>query len=282
MNDLAKTTLKIVGYLFALLVVAFTGYQSWSLLYEVSGNPYVASLGVVLFEGGMIYWWYAFQKDAEGLGQMAVSLLGAVFGLVLVGGATALHLGAINATTFGTATPARLVTIAAVVNLVLKFLYPLLHPDTFSHIWLRALEGKISFKAYRDADGKTDDIAGNLAHRIGEELARRVEVKMLTDFGLFREEAKPLALTGGAAPSLISLPNGNERSSAPTDAPPQPTWAWLNRSPGHEPPPLPDDAPPNAAWAWVNLGQGFHWVLMFPPADSASISYTPAANGVEH
>ncbi len=261
MNDLAKNILRIVGYLFALLVVAFTGYQSWSLLYEISRNPYVASLGVVLFEGGMIYWWYAFQKDAEGLGQMAISLLGAVFGLLLVSGATALHLGAVNAETFGTATPARLVTIAAVVNLMLKFLYPLLHPDTFSHIWLRALEGKISFKAYRDADGKTDDIAGNLAHRIGEELARRVEVKMLTDFGLFREENNPLALTSGgqkAEPSIVSLPMGSE------------------------PPPLPNDAPPNAMWTWANMGQGFHWVLMFPPADPASISYIPATNGVEH
>lgn len=254
MNDLARNILKMIGYLFALLVVAFTGFQSWSLLHEVSGNAYVATLGVVLFEGGMIYWWYAFQKDAEGLGQMAVSLLGAVFGLLLVGGATALHLGAVNANVFGAATPARLVTVAAVVNLVLKFLYPLLHPDTFSHIWLRALEGKISFKAYRDADGKTDDIAGSLAHEIGEELARRVKVKMLTDFGLMHEGvvSKPLAL-------------------------PEPTA---------EPPPLPEDAPEGAQWAQVNLGSGFHWVLMFPPADAGSIPYIhqPVAtpNGAGH
>lgn len=159
MNEFSKKLLNIMGYVFALLVVSFTAVQSWSLLYEVSGNAWIATLGVVLFEGGMIYWWFAFQKDAEGLGQMAVSMLGAIFGLILVGGATALHLGAIDADTFGAATPARLITMAAVVNLVLKFTYPLLHPDIMHDTLARAAEGKIMLRAYKGLEQRADEVA---------------------------------------------------------------------------------------------------------------------------
>jgi hypothetical protein len=168
MSDLGKSIIRFLGYLFALLVLGFTGFQTWSLLYEVSQNAVVASIGVVLFEGGMLFWWFSFQKDAEGIGQLAVSLLWAVFGLLLVGGATALHLGAVDGQTFGANTPAKLITLAAIVNLVGKFIYPLLEPATFNAVWQKALEGKVTRQAYKAADGQIDDMAGRLAEMIGQ------------------------------------------------------------------------------------------------------------------
>ena len=55
MNDMAKSVLRFIGYLFGILVLGFTGYQTWSLLYMVRNSTIVATLGLVLFEGSMLY-----------------------------------------------------------------------------------------------------------------------------------------------------------------------------------------------------------------------------------
>lgn len=201
MNDLANKTIGIMGLLFGLLVIGFTGFQTYSLLFETSGNHITAVIGLVLFEGGMLYWWLVFQKHAEGIYQMAISLIMAVFGLLLVVLATGLHLGALGGEFLGTNTAAKVIVIAAIINLMGKFTFPLFAPETFNRIWQRALEGKISLRAFRDAEGKADDMAAELADRIGREITRRLEVDMLTHFGLTHDlERKP---------EIIPLPSPN-------------------------------------------------------------------------
>lgn len=195
MNELFKKVIQFMGILFAALVIGFTGYQTYSLLSEVSGNPLIAWLGLALFEGGMLYWWFVFQKEAEGIGQLALSLLLFVFGLALVAGSTGLHLGAIDAGALGANTPAKLVTVAAIINLIGKTLYPIFSPTTFGHIWERALEGVVMAKAYKAAQGKADDMAEKLADNVGNEIVRRLTVSVLTNHQLRHEAEKaPLAL----------------------------------------------------------------------------------------
>lgn len=184
MKGFAKS---IVGYLsipFALLVLSFTGLQTWNLLYEVSGDAVMASIGLILFEGGMLYWWFFFRKEADGLPQMALSLIGAVLGLLLVAGATALHLGAVDAMTLGEHTPARLITIAALLNLVLKFTVPLVSPDQFEEIMSNALQGSIMMKGYARAEAQTDEIAQMVADEIGLVLRNRTMTGISTRFAL--------------------------------------------------------------------------------------------------
>lgn len=195
MNELFKKVIQFLGILFAALVIGFTGYQTYSLLAEVSGNALIAWLGLALFEGGMLYWWFVFQKEAEGIGQLALSLLLFVFGLALVAGSTGLHLGAIDAAALGENTPAKLVTIAAIINLIGKTLYPIFSPKTFGHIWERALEGVVMAKAYAAAQGKADDMAEQLADNVGNEIVRRLTVAVLTNHQLRHEaEKNPPAL----------------------------------------------------------------------------------------
>ncbi len=226
---LGKTVVQILGYLFTILVLGFTGYQTYSLLLEVSGNPMIAALGLALFEGGMLYWLAAFKNDAEGIMQMALSLLLFLFGLLLVGGSTALHLGAMDAQSLGENTPAKLITIAALVNLVGKTLYPIFSPDTFANIWTRALEGVVITKAYVAAQGKADDLAQNLADNLGNEIVRRLTVSVMTGHQLNHEagrtelpaiEAKTsvIAAAGEPAPTLRQR---NSRSIAPINHHPQ-------------------------------------------------------------
>ncbi len=179
MNDMAKSVLRFLGYLFGILVLGFTGFQTWSLLYTVSNSTIVAILGLVLFEGSMLYWWAFFQREAEGLLQMGLSLLVAIFGLLLVGGATALHLGAVDANVLGQQTPARLVTVAAVVNLVAKFLMPLLHPDVMKTTYKKALTGKVMTQTFSQFETKVKEIAVQLAEEVAEDWKEDVRQEIL-------------------------------------------------------------------------------------------------------
>ncbi|HSH03572.1 MAG TPA: hypothetical protein VLL52_13715 [Anaerolineae bacterium] len=168
MRDMSKAVLNFIGYLFGMLILGFTSYQTWNLLYEVSGNQIVAGLGLVLFEGSMLYWWLFFLKEAEGLLQLALSLLVAIFGLVMVSGATALHLGAIGFNVLGADTPSRLITIAAIVNLVAKFMMPLLHPNIMKQIYKKALTGRVMAQTFGQFDNKVREIAIELADEVSE------------------------------------------------------------------------------------------------------------------
>jgi len=166
MNKFFEAVLKVAGLLFLALILAFTGYQTWSLLYAVSESVLTSVLGLVLFEASMLYWWLFFQNSAEGLPQMALSLMAAVLGLLLVGGATAIHLGAFSAEVVGSSTPARLITVAAILNLVVKFTMPLLHPDVVKSMYQKAAKGRILAKAYQALDVRSDAIAEELADQL--------------------------------------------------------------------------------------------------------------------
>ena len=206
MKLLGKTIVQILGFLFSILVLSFTGYQTWSLLLEVTGNPLIAALGLVLFEGGMLYWLATFKNDAEGIMQMAISLLLFIFGLFLVGGATALHLGAVTADTLGPSTPSKLITVAAILNLLGKTIYPIFAPETFAHVYKRALEGLVMAKAYAAAQDKTDDLAIKLADTIGDEMVRKLTVSVLTSQHLAHNVAKALPHT--ATPIITAYDEG--------------------------------------------------------------------------
>lgn len=184
MSELPKSIIKILGSVFLLLVLTFTAIQTWSLLYDVSENAITATAGLVLFEGGMIYWWLAFQKTAEGIPQMAISLVWAIIGLILVAGSTALHLQAIDATFLGEHTAARLITLAAIINLIGKFAFPLVGPDTFQNIMTRTLEGSLMLHAYKEAEAQTGERARDLANRIGRHMVEQMTIQLLTSKGL--------------------------------------------------------------------------------------------------
>ena len=111
---------------------------------------------------------------------MGLSLLVAVFGLLLVGGATALHLGAIDADLFGQKTPARLITIAAIVNLIAKFLMPLLHPDVMKTTYKKAITGKVLTQTFSQFETKVKEIAVQLADEVAEDWKEDVRQEILS------------------------------------------------------------------------------------------------------
>jgi len=192
MDDLMRKILGIAGYLFAGLLVAFTAVQTYGLLYTVSGSHLTAAIGLVLFEAGMIYWWMVFRREAQGLFQMAISFLMFVVGLVMVTAAVALHLGAVDPTFLGTETPARIIIIATLLNLIAKLAYPLVHPEVFTVITERAHEGKILNRTYARFETKIEDIADDVSDAMAEQWKERTQARIMSNWeGSLNKRARP-------------------------------------------------------------------------------------------
>lgn len=212
MNDLGKNILSIAGYIFAGLLVIFTGIQTYALLFEVSASHVTAAIGLILFEAGMIYWWSVFRREAAGLTQMAISGIMFSVSLLFVTAAVALHLGAINIDFLGPATPARVIVIAALLNLVAKLVYPLVHPDMAEEINDRAQEGKLLKQAEQLYNKKVDDLAAELADDMAEIRATRARAKVYEDYTTRLNRRIPVLSTNGRDELEVvpvAYPNGH-------------------------------------------------------------------------
>jgi hypothetical protein len=169
MKDFAGTIVKIIGLGFGALLLAFTGYQTYSLLLDITGSPLVSAIGLILFEGGMLYWWFVFQKEAEGLPQMAISMLVFIVCLFLVVTATALKLGAVNPDFLGANTPEVVITVAALVQLGAKMFFPLVGPSTMRGIMEHAMEGVLLAKTFQRFQHHIDEIAAGDADAMAQD-----------------------------------------------------------------------------------------------------------------
>jgi hypothetical protein len=207
-KDLTKSGLNIVGVLFAMLLLGYTGFQTFTLLLEVSGSPLVAAIGLIMFEAGMIYWWFVFRNAAEGLPQMALSFLVFLACLTFVVMATALQLGAVGADALGANTPAKIITAAAVIQLTAKLFFPILHPETMDAINRRVQDGKIISSADKKFDKRIDGIADELSDAMVEERTARfitaLNIKHQTQYQLTGQQPRPVPVHV-AAPTRLSL-----------------------------------------------------------------------------
>ena len=217
MKELTKSGLTIVGFLFAILLLAFTGVQTFSLILAITGSAIMAVVGLTMFEGGMLYWWQVFRAQAEGLLQMSLSLLVFLACLLFVVTATALKLGAVDAAILGVSTPAKLITAAAVIQLTAKLLFPLLHPDVVDAINERVREGKILDAASKKFDKRVDGIADDYTDMMVEEKTARMMTRFNTKYNTRYQ------LPGHAEPLVI------EGQTATDDTPRAPRPSWRDR-----------------------------------------------------
>lgn len=204
MDELGKKLLSVLGVAFALVLLAFTASQTYALLLDVSGSAATAAIGLALFEGGMIYWWFVFQRGAEGLFQMAIALLMFVLCLLLVITATALKLGAVDMNLLGASTPAKVITIAVLLQLTAKLLFPLVAPETFNQITERANDGKIMAKAQRLFSSKHDAIANDVANDMAELWLERSRVRTVDDWTTRLNKRLPSAVEPATAASMTA------------------------------------------------------------------------------
>lgn len=177
-NGLTSSVTKIMGYIFGVLVVCFSGYNTWELLYTSNNNLIIATLGLILFEGGLIYWWLVFQNGADGLPQMAISVL--VFGLCLTGViiANGVELGAFELS-LDSHLPQQLTVGALIVQLIAKLVYPLVSPETSRKISTKILEGQL----IRKAEEKLGDKMALVADDIAEKMSTIAQENLLLSIG---------------------------------------------------------------------------------------------------
>jgi hypothetical protein len=214
-KDLGKNVLGIGGYLFAGLLVVFTATQTYALLFDVSASHVTAIIGLVLFEGGMLYWWQVFRREADGIPQMGISIIMFVVGLLLVTAAVALHLGAVDIEFLGDNTPARIIIVAVLLNLIAKLIYPLVAPAVFTVITERAHEGKILAGTYKKFEAKINDITDEVSDEMAEVWVDRTRENVLGSWtsNLNRRNGKHAA-AGDDWPADDG--NGNGAEARPT------------------------------------------------------------------
>ena len=166
-NGLSSTVTKIFGYVLASLIVCFSGYNTFRLLHESSNNLIIATLGLVFFEGGMLYWWLTFQHGSDGLPQMSISLL--VFALCLLGVivANAVELGAYQLS-LDSHLPNQLTVGALIVQLVAKLVFPLVSPETARKIKTKILEGQLMSRAETMLDSKMNLVSDDIAEKMSD------------------------------------------------------------------------------------------------------------------
>lgn len=168
MDRLGKIMINIAGGIFGALLLGFTAMETFQFLNGVTDNPVVAVIGLVMFEGGFIYWGVVFKKSAEGLVQMAIALLTSLvdFGAVIV--AVALSLGAVDKTVLGDKTASVVVVVAVLVNLSAKFFFSLTDPEVMQNIVKRASSGAAISETFRIFQSMVRDKAPLLANKMAE------------------------------------------------------------------------------------------------------------------
>ena len=166
-SGLTNTITKMLGYVFGGLVIMFSSYNTFELLHKSSGNLIIAVLGLVLFEGGMVYWWLVFQNNSEGLPQMGIALT--VFALCLTGVVIAnmVELGAVQLS-LDSRLPQQLTVGALIVQLVAKMINPLVSPETARKIKTKILEGQLISKAESMLDAKMSLVADEIAEKMSD------------------------------------------------------------------------------------------------------------------
>jgi len=163
MTDILKTVVKYAGYGFAALVIAFTAWQSYSLVFGVTNNQIESFLALILFDIGALYWFLVALKEAEGKLQMALAFTMFFFSLSLVILTVALELGAVSADLLGPRTPRILIAITAAVNLVAKYLFPLISLENLRNIKARSRAARLEDLVDQKVDAKMEAISDELA-----------------------------------------------------------------------------------------------------------------------
>lgn len=206
MKDVLKTIVKYSGYAFAALVIAFTAWQSYSLVFGVTNNQLESILALILFDIGALYWFLVALKEAEGKLQMALAFAMFALSLSLVILTVALELGAVDANMLGERTPAKLITAAAVINLVAKYLMPLISLDNLREINKRARAARLEDMVDKKVDAKMEAISDELAEEKAQAMLENERHAIRMSIIRPEDRKQPAQLTAGQHTTVDIIP----------------------------------------------------------------------------
>lgn len=174
MNELMKSATKFFFVLLAILIIGWTGWHTQSVLYAATKDPVASMYGLLIFEGGMLTWFFLFLRNAESMGQHVVALFGTVVGVILVCIAffLSMQVSADEIARYGSV-GRWLIVAATVETLVFVLLYELFSPKVWEEllemVHVAMLHAKAEKKAQqmieRDSDALAEEIARNRRDR---------------------------------------------------------------------------------------------------------------------
>jgi hypothetical protein len=204
MNRLLGTIIRYALMLLSVLVIGWTMMHTYDVLYStnpIPENQMLALYGLIVFELGAIIWFGTFLKNSQGLGQHAVSLVGAVVGVALVLAAFALDYLVPHGELVAYNSMARwAIILATCVNVVMIFLYHLFNPvvwdDLTENIHVADLHAKANKKAEQMIDRDSDEIAEEIARVRKERVFARARMegksKVAPNFAPMRSMPPPM------------------------------------------------------------------------------------------
>lgn len=177
MDDLFKTIAKFGFYVMALAIIGWTGMHTYDILYYTNPIPdqqFLAIYGLLVFEAGTLVWFAAFLKHAEGMGQHAISLIGAILGAVLVMAAFLFDYMTPRGELVGYNSMARwAVVLATCVDFAFVLLYELFNPKVWEDLQENIHVAMLYAKAEAKARQKIDEDSDALAEQIGQNRKER-------------------------------------------------------------------------------------------------------------
>lgn len=174
MNELMKTSAKFFFVALAVLIIGWTGWHTYSVMYAATKDQVASVYGLIVFEGGMLTWFTLFMKNAESMGQHVVALFGTFIGVLMVCVAFYISMQVDPKEIVQYGSIGRwLIVVATIETLVFVLLYELFNPKVWEElmemIHVAMLNAKAEKKAQamieKDSDALAEEIARNRKDR---------------------------------------------------------------------------------------------------------------------
>lgn len=200
----------MLSLFFKVGLLAFTGWNTYYLLLDISGDPTQSLIGMVLFEGALIYWWHTFKSEYEPtVPQMAISFTMFIMSLLLVLAMSALAMSAVDRTVLGPHTVERVIVAAVGLNLASSMLYSIFGFHLMQQLIQRIVAGMVWAKAnmglFNQVDSMSKDLTVDLTRDTYASIdatVRRNAERSLSDTGRPRPILPAASRT---EPQVISL-----------------------------------------------------------------------------
>jgi hypothetical protein len=186
MNDTLKFWVKIFGFIFAALVIAYSSVLTYLMAGRlVPGNFILQLATVLLFDGGALIWFFQFVCHAKGTAQWGFAGLGFVVGLL---GAVVMAAGELimsqNLVVFSDMS--RLgwlligtVVVALITHITLTYLFHISDPALMNSIENAQAVAKIvrgaSIDAHAELDRKQHELGRGIADSIYAQAIQQIE-----------------------------------------------------------------------------------------------------------
>lgn len=240
MKDIFATIGKIVGLIFAALVITFTSWLTWLLAARlIPDNTILQFMTIALFDGGALIWFIQFITQAKGTMQWAVAGIGWVIGLagavIMAGGELIMGQQLVtldDPTTLGWVLVATVI-VAALAHAVLIYLFHFVEPAVKNRIENAQQVSKAIEKAYGDARQEIERNAQELTESLRQSVMFEAQQQIGAQTAAHIRGAGLLAArTGETLRGGVVIPaQARDAETGPAilaeqPAPPRPTLQW--------------------------------------------------------